>query len=191
MEITIKNLATHETKKYSLKRFLIVLSIFIVYTLYLVIRFGGNGFGLAVLTWTAFVMATPIPDGGLLLDFPVRLLTGLRMVFSEIFVWLVAISTNLYFLFSKPEIYSKTTVTHVFYQILINPWPDWLIIIISLSGTFLSLYFGDELLDIIFFHQRKKYQKGKYYYYIIVILFIVFIFYFLYRYFLSFFGLKI
>jgi len=191
MKIVLRHFVTHETKKHSLKRFLLVLIILIIYTSYLVIKFGSNGFSLVIITWSAFVIATPIPDAGLLLDFPIRLTTGLRMVYSEIFVWLIAISTNLYFVFLNKEIYSKTSITNVFYQILTNPWPNWLIIVISLAGTFLSLYFGDELLDIVFFHQREKYQRHKRYYYIIVVLFFVFIFYLLYHYFLSLFKLDI
>lgn len=190
MKITLDNLRNHQTKKHSLKRFLIVLTILFVYTSYLVFKFGSEGIALAMLTWSTFVMATPIPDAGILLDFPLRILTGIRMVFSEMIVWVISISLNLYFLKFNPEVYNKTVITHIFYQILTHPWPDWVIILISLMGTFLALYFGDELLDVIFHHQRKKYRKNKHFYYIIIIVFILFLFYFLYRYFLSFFNLN-
>ena len=189
--IKIKHLKSHETKKHSLKKFLFVLTILAFYSIYLFFKFGNDGLSLLLITWSVFVMATPIPDAGFILDFPIRLLTGVKMIFSEIFVWSIAIGVNLYFLKFNPEIYNKTTITHVFYQILNKPWPDWIIIFISLLGTFLSLYFGDELLDIIIFRQRKKYFKHKKKYFIIVIFFILFLFYFLYRYFLSFFNLEL
>lgn len=191
MQITLKHLTTHETKKHSVKRFLIVLVILLIYTIYLVLKFGSDGLSLGIITWSAFVMATPIADAGLLLDLPIRLAAGIRMVYSEMFVWLVAISTNLYFIFFNPEVYHKTSITDAFHQILTKPWPNWIIILISMAGTFLSLYFGDELLDIVFFHQRKKFQKHKHYYYIIIVLFAIILFYFLYHRFLLIFGLNI
>lgn len=40
----------------------------------------------ALITWSFFVLCTPIADAGFLLDFPMRLLFGIRMVVSEIVV---------------------------------------------------------------------------------------------------------
>ena len=191
MNIKLDHLTKHETKKHSLKRFFIVLGIILLYTIYLVYRFGNDGFGLGILTWSAFLMATPIADAGILIDLPIRILTGLRMVCTEIVVWIIGILVNLYFLSTNPQIYNKTLITHTFYQILIHPLPNWIIILLSAGGTFLSLYFGDELMDVIFFHQRKKYFKHRSYFYIIVIIFTIILFYISYKYFLSWFGLKI
>ena len=44
----------------------------------------------ALITWSFFVLCTPIADAGFLLDFPLRLLFGIRMIFSEIVVWAIA-----------------------------------------------------------------------------------------------------
>jgi len=191
MKINPKHLREHESKRQALIRFFLALSILIIYTIYLVVRFGTAGFALGVITWSAFVMGTPLPDGGLILDFPIRLLTNIRMVYSEIIVWLVAIFTNLYFVFHEPQIYQKTAISHAFYLILIHPWPNWIIIAISGIGTFMGLYFADELLDIIFMKDRKKYLRFRLFYRIILVVFLILIFYFVYRYFLGLFGLKI
>ncbi len=191
MKIPIKHLTTHETKQHSLKRFLIVLIILVFYTAFLVYKFGSDGFSLGILTWSAFLMATPIADAGILVDLPIRILLGVRMVYTEIIVWIIGISVNIYFVLFNSNVYHKTLITETFYQILTKPWPNWIIIFLSLGGTFLSLYFGDELLDVVFFHERKKYLKHRKYFYYIFILFAIFLFYFSYKYFLSWFGLKI
>jgi hypothetical protein len=191
MHIKSDHLIKHETKSHQLKRFIAAFSVLIAYTLYLVWHYGSNGFSLGVITWSAFVLATPLPDGGVILDFPVRLLTGIRMVFSEIFVWIVAIGSNLYYLSEHASLYDKNFITASFKQILLNPWPDWIIIYISAAGTFLGLYFGDELLDMVFHHQRKKYARLKPIYQFILAIFAIAVLYFSYKYFLKLFGINI
>ncbi len=189
--LKVKNIKEHETKRNTLWRFLIALSILIMYIIYLVFKFGPLGITLGIITWSAFVMATPIADGGLILDFPIRLLTKMRMVYSEIIVWVVAISFNVYFILTKPEIYEKTQISKAFGTILKHPWPDWIIILISAIGTYVSLYFADELLDIVLFKQRKKFIKHRKYLYIIWVIFGISAFYLGYKYFLKLFGINI
>ncbi len=171
MKIPLKHLKEHETKREVLIKFLGVLIIFISYFIYVSLKFGvKEGFLVAWLTWSFFVLCTPIADAGLLLDFPLRLITGIRMLYSEIGVWIIAISLNIYNLLFNPEIYHKTLLLHLLYYILTNPWPYWLIIILSCIGTFMSIYFGDELLDVVFHKERAKYFKHKLKYEIIVFL---------------------
>ena len=190
-KVKLAHFRKHETKKFQLKRFLMALAILILYTGYLYFHFGASGITLGLITWSAFVMATPVADGGLILDLPIRVFTGIRMVYSEMIVWTVAISMNIYLISSQPETYNKTVITHAFGQILRNPWPDWIIIFISLLGTFLSLYFGDELLDVVFHKDRKKYLKHRKWLRFVWAFFGFAVFYVSYKYFLELFGLKI
>lgn len=191
MHIITKHLVTHETKIHELRRFLIAFSILAAYTLYLIWHYGPNGLSLGVITWSAFVLATPLPDGGVILDFPIRLLSGIRMVISEIFVWITAIGANAYYLKNHAELYDQNIITSSFKQILLNPWPDWIIIYISAAGTFLGLYFGDELLDIAFHHEREKYRRLKPFYQIILVVFAIDVLYVSYKYFLKIFKIYI
>ncbi len=191
MHIKSKHLLSHETKKHQLKRFVVAVTILLFYTAYLVWDQGANGFSLGIITWSAFVLATPLPDGGLILDFPIRLLTGIRMIYTEIFVWIAAILANIFYINLRPEIYDRTIVTHAFKMILVNPWPNWIVIVISGIGTFLGLYFGDELLDLIFHHQRKKYKKMKIIYRFIFAIFLIVALYYFYKNFLKFFGIEV
>ena len=180
-----------ETKKKTLVRFCIGFTFLAGYTVFMIIKYGPSGLSLGAITWSAFVLATPVADGGLLLDFPIRMMTGMRMIFSELLVWVVAIGLNIRYLITNPEIYGKTIITDSFHRILVTPWPLWSIIIISLIGTFFSIFFGDELLDVVFHKDRKKYLKHHVVYKTIVAIFSIVVFYFLYKQFLGLFGLNI
>ncbi len=161
-KINHKHLSKHETKKEALVRFSLVVGVFMAYFVFVSYKYGTkDGFFVAWLTWSAFVLGTPIADAGFLIDFPVRLLTGMRMLFSEIMVWIIAISLNLYAVSFHPEIYQSSTILKIFYQALTHPFPYWIIILISALGTFISIHFGDELLDKRHHHERKFYHKHK------------------------------
>ena len=66
-----------QTVKYAL-----LLCVLLAYFGYLSYEYGfASGGIVAGLTWSFFVLCTPVADAGFLLDFPVRLLTGMRMIF--------------------------------------------------------------------------------------------------------------
>jgi len=156
----IKNLFLHKTQHQPLIKFLLILAVFTAYFFYLSIKFdiATSGF-VALLTWSFFVLATPIADAGFLLDFPLRLILGIRMLISEIFVWVVAISTNIVTLIFVPSLYEKTFLTSLLKKILTHPYPYWIIIILSGIGTFLSIRFGDELMDVVSHKERILHHK--------------------------------
>lgn len=139
-----------------------------------------DGFLVMILTWSFFVLATPVPDGGLILDLPLRYFTGIKMIHSEIIVWIFAITLNVLNLLFNISIYSKTILLTVFKDILINPFPYSLIIILSGIGTFLSLYFGDELYDVLTKKDRVRFRKHhiklKLIIMVSIIMFIIFIY---------------
>lgn len=156
----LKNLISHKTKIQVLIKFLAVFAIFIAYFIYLNFKFSfEDGILIALITWSFFVLATPIADAGFLLDFPLRIILGVRMFISEIFVWLFAILINIFSLFFYPKIYNSTFLTSLFQKIIINPYPYWLIIILSGIGTFLSIIIGDELIDVISHKDRILHHK--------------------------------
>jgi len=182
----------HETKKSVLVRFLFILLILVAYFIFVTFRYGlSNGFMVTLLTWSFFVFCTPIADAGFLIDFPLRLITKIRMIFSEIFVWLTAIIINIYTLIFKPQVYEKTLLLRIFKHILLNPIPLYSIILLSALGTFLSIYFGDELIDVAKHKERKKYIKHKNKYKLIVLVFIVIVIFFLYKTLINEFGIKV
>ena len=182
----------HETKRYSLNKFFIILLIVFSYFIFVSFKFGiRDGFMVTLLTWSFFVFCTPIADAGFLLDFPLRLLTGIRMLLSELGVWTFALIINLFCLGFIPKVYEKTILLKLFKQILLHPIPYWSIILISALGTFMSVYFGDELLDVAKHVEREKYHKHKFKYGIIVILFLFILIFLLYEHLLIELGIRI
>jgi len=77
----------HQTHSETLYKFLALLGVLVGYFVYLSWKFdAATGGFLAALTWSLFVLCTPVADGGFLIDFPVRLLFRVRMIYSEITV---------------------------------------------------------------------------------------------------------
>ena len=73
-------------------KFVLLCFLLVSYFVYLSVKYDLITGGIAsALTWTFFVLCTPIADAGFLLDFPLRLLFGVRMLISEIAVWAVAL----------------------------------------------------------------------------------------------------
>lgn len=167
------HLIKHETKKNVLIKFSLVLLIFLGYFAIIAFKYGVNqGFWVTALSWSFFVLCTPIADAGFLVDFPLRLVTRIRMLFSEMFVWFIAIFLNLYAFFINPDIYQQTKLLSLFKNILEQPIPFWIIIIISATGTFLSIKFGDELLDKARHKDRALYHKHKHSHRFIIMIFL-------------------
>ncbi len=166
----------HETKKHVLIKFLLIFLVFFAYFAFIASEYGfRDGFFVTALTWSFFVLCTPVADAGFLLDFPFRLITQIRMFFSELVVWMIAILLNFYAYFLHPEIYVKTKLLMLFKHILDVPFPFWAIIIVSGVGTFMSVLFGDELMDKVKHNERNLYKKHKHRYKFIGMLFVIII----------------
>ncbi|MGB0906000.1 MAG: hypothetical protein ACPGVT_00800 [Maricaulaceae bacterium] len=151
--------AKHQTHKESLWRFLALIGILATYFFYMSWKFdAATGAWLAVLSWSFFVLCTPVADGGFIVAFPVRLLFGARMLITQIVVWVVAIAVNIAGLNLSPESYQDTALTRLLATILTTPWPYWSILLISAAGTGLSIWFGDEMMDVTTHENRDKYH---------------------------------
>lgn len=163
-----------------LKKFLILLSILIAYFFYLSLKFGAATGGIvAFLTWSFFVLCTPVADAGFLLDFPLRFFLGIRMIISEIFIWILAILGNVFAILFAAEQYKKTFLTSIFHKILLTPNPYWAIIFLSMIGTFLSIKFGDDIYDEVSHksHEtRKRHFKIKFWGFLTLFLSVILIY---------------
>lgn len=168
--VSFKNLLTHAPKRESLAKFALLLTILVGYFIYLSLEFGlATGGLVAALTWSFFVLCTPIADAGFLLDFPVRLITGMKMLYCEILVWGLAFIINAIALFFSPESYQSSFLTSLLYKIITTPLPYWGIILLSCVGTFLSIRFGDEMMDVINHKNRDFHHKHSFKHRIILI----------------------
>lgn len=146
----------HETHKETLFKFVMLLLILAAYFLYMSWKYGAStGFGVSVLTWSFFVLCTPVADAGFILAFPIRLLFKIKMAITQVVLWFVAIGINAFMLVVNPDSYDLTFVTGLLKHILIQPYPYWSILIISALGTFLSIFIGDEMMNVASHKDRK------------------------------------
>jgi hypothetical protein len=140
----------------SFLKFLLLVLILVAYFAYVSYKYNVATGGLVTaITWSFFVLCTPIADGGFLIDFPLRLLFKVRMVYTEIIVWLTAISISIYAIYNHPAAFQINVLTSMFFKILTNPWPYWLLILLSFFGTFISIVFGDEVFDSVISKQQN------------------------------------
>ena len=163
-------------RKQVFTKFLFLIVLLAGYSTYLSFEYGLRTGGVAsLLSWSFFVLCTPIADAGFLLDFPLRLLFGIRMVISEIVVWAVAILINVLTLQFAVQAYDTTLLTRLLHEIILTPYPYWGVVILSGIGTFLSIRFGDELMDVIHHHHRIFFLSHHFKHEIILFVFFVFV----------------
>ncbi len=175
----MKHIWHHQTKREELLKFLLLLSVLIGYFLYLSWQYDfATGGIVSILTWSFFVLCTPVADAGFLLAFPVRIIAGIRMVFTQAAASIIAVILNIVCIILTPSSYETTFLTSLFYKILTTPWPYWSIIILCAAGTFLSIRFGDEMLDVVSHKERNYHHKHGFKHKIIIMgaLFIIIIF---------------
>jgi len=145
-------------KKKALIKFILVLVVILIYFAFMIFEYGfSQGISATILTWSFFVFCTPIAFAGFLLDFPIRLITNLKMLYSEMMVWVICIIMNTIYMIYNPAIYELNTFLHLFKYILTHAYPYWIIILLSFTGTFLSIIFADEILDK--YTDRKHFKK--------------------------------
>lgn len=161
----------NETHSESLFKFLALISIVIAYFLYMSWKYDAStGLVASILTWSFFVLCTPVADGGFILAFPIRLLFKVKMSITQTVLWFVAVGINIFYMSINPGSYDLTFITKLLKHILSEPYPYWSILIISALGTFLSIFFGDEMMDIASHKERKiNHRHGAKYRSIIVL----------------------
>lgn len=166
--------------KHPIIKFISVLSLIILYFLFASRSHGlKDGFLISILTWSFFVLCTPIADAGILIDFPMRLITGMKMIYSELMVWSIAISFNLFMFFNNPNVYKQSILLSLFKHIIETPFPYWTIILLAAAGTFLSIYMADSLMDAKKTKKSNFLIKHKIIIFIFLIIFVIILYDFL------------
>jgi len=181
MKIDILKKEISPKKQVSYKFFLLCF-VLVSYFLYLNSQYDVMTSGItAALTWSFFVLCTPIADAGFLLDFPIRLLFGVRMLVSEMVVWFFAIAVNIVSLIYFSDYYETTKLTHLMHIIVTTPYPYWSIVLLSGIGTFLSIRFADELLDVVHHSDRHFFHRHGYKHEMVIIIFFIVVFFGYYK----------
>jgi len=189
--IKILDIIKYDTKNQVFKRFLTVLIIFSLYLIFVIFKYGlKDGILVGLLTWSFFVFCTPIADAGFLVGFPARILAGIKMTYSQVLVYFIATTIIVYSFIFSPSIFDKSLLLHIFKTILLNPIPYWAIILICLVGTFLSVMFGDELMDVFKHDERKIWKRHGFTHNLIILLFLFISCILIYLYLMSELGLE-
>src|SRR6056300_1865970 len=102
------------TTQKSWLKFLLLIGLFCLYFLYLIDHYGIEDGGMVtLLTWSFFVLCTPVADAGFLLDFPIRLLYKVKMLHTEVIVWLLAICFSLFGALYYPEVFEMNALMKI------------------------------------------------------------------------------
>lgn len=151
-------MTAQKRKTHGLRKFLLLVLVLAAYTAYTIYEYGlQSGLSVTLLTWAFFVFATPIADAGFFIAFPVRIITGMRMLHTQFMVWIFGLAVVATYLLTNPEAFAKTPVLELFHNILTTPWPLGLILLLSAAGTYISIRFDDEILDVA----SSKHKKSK------------------------------
>lgn len=170
----MKKLWSVKTHKQVAGKFLLLIVLLLGYFAYLSYEYGlATGGMTAILTWSFFVLCTPVADAGFLLDLPLRLLFGVRMIISEVVVWVIAILINVWAVSFYPDTYAITIPTQLLYEIILTPYPYWAVIVLSAIGSFLSIRFGDELMDVLHHHERRFFHSHQFKHELIIMAFFI------------------
>jgi hypothetical protein len=81
------------------------------------------------------------------------------MSITQVVLWFVAIGLNIFMLIYAPNAYDLTFLTKLLKHILTMPYPYWSILILSAAGTLLSIYFGDEVMDVTSHKDRLMHHR--------------------------------
>ena len=155
----LEHVKTTETGQHAFRKFIFVLLIFILYAAFVVNKYGAKeGLLIAFLTWSFFVYCTPIADAGFLLAFPIRLVSDVRMVYTQVIAYFIALAILAYAMLFSPAAFERTILLRLFKEIILHPWPYWIILILSMIGTFASIVFADELMDVATHRERKHFH---------------------------------
>ena len=165
-------MANAKIKTLGLKRFILVLAVLVAYAAYAIHSYGvKQGLSVTALTWAFFIFATPIADAGFLLAFPIRLITGLRMLYTQIGVWIAGLFLVAGYLLFSAGTFDKTPLLGLFHKIITMPWPLGLILVLSAVGTYVSILFDDDVVDIATAKDKKtrlRDERRRLYYTVLI-----------------------
>ncbi len=146
----------------NLQKFLLVLAVVVGYCLYAIHSLGiKNGLSVTALTWAFFVYCTPVADAGFLVAFPIRLITGIKILQTQIAVWFVAAGMVTLAFMTNVHVFDKTPLLQLFHKIIVDPWPLGLIVVLSFIGTYVNVLFDDDILDVAGARHKSSKLKSK------------------------------
>ena len=128
--------------------FYIITIFYIIYAIYAMLYNSITvGFESTILFWSFCVLATPIPEAGIIFDLPLKIFFNMNMILSQIIVTFIAIIITLYYYVYNIKCFETTKILYYYKLIIDNKQAS--IFIISAAGTFTGLYAIEWLIDNI------------------------------------------
>lgn len=130
--------------------------LFLIVVFFLIKHHGiGRGLIASFLTWSFFVLCTPIISRALVISNIIEKLTGSNLYNAGLFTWSAALITNMILLNLTPTIYNVNPLSGLLAHALTTPRPYWLLI--SMCGA--NVWY-QALLEKFDFIGAKPYLHG-------------------------------
>ena len=140
--------ALDEKKKIYLYLYDVITVVFICVLIFL-IMFKGYFYGLidAIFIWAFFVIATPVPESGLLISLPLKRFFNIKMTYVQVLVSILAIFLTFYLYKCHGSVVKATYIGRLFDEIVKSKY--YIIIVLSIASSILGSELIDNYIDMV------------------------------------------
>jgi hypothetical protein len=140
--------ALDEKKKIYLYLYDVITVVFICVLIFL-IMFKGYFYGLidAIFIWAFFVIATPVPESGLLISLPLKRFFNIKMTYVQVLVSILAIFLTFYLYKCHGSVVKATYIGRLFDEIVKSKY--YIIIVLSIASSVLGSELIDNYIDVV------------------------------------------
>ena len=140
--------ALEEKKKIYLYLYDVITVVFICVLIFL-IMFKGYFYGLidAIFIWAFFVIATPVPESGLLISLPLKRFFNIKMTYVQVLVSILAIFLTFYLYKCHGSVVKATYIGRLFDEIVKSKY--YIIIVLSIASSILGSELIDNYIDMV------------------------------------------
>ena len=137
-----------EKKKIYLYLYDVITVVFICVLIFLIL-FKGYFYGVidAIFIWASFVIATPVPESGLLISLPLKRFFNIKMTYVQILVSIMAIFLTFYLYKCHGSVVKATYIGRLFDEIVKSKY--YIIIVLSIASSILGSELIDNYIDMV------------------------------------------
>lgn len=137
-----------EKKKIYLYLYDVITVVFICVLIFL-IMFKGYFYGVidAIFIWAFFVIATPVPESGLLISLPLKRFFNIKMTYVQVLVSILAIFLTFYLYKCHGSVVKATYIGRLFDEIVKSKY--YIIIVLSIASSILGSELIDNYIDMV------------------------------------------
>ena len=137
-----------EKKKIYLYLYDVITVVFICALIFLIL-FKGYFYGVidAIFIWAFFVIATPVPESGLLISLPLKRFFNIKMTYVQVLVSILAIFLTFYLYKCHGSVVKATYIGRLFDEIVKSKY--YIIIVLSIASSILGSELIDNYIDMV------------------------------------------